>query len=96
MGKARKRKVKFERLERNGNKINLKKPITVEIQKYGEGYVLTYEEFDIYSIGETIDECKEFFQEEFFVLIEMYLVPDEELTVGAIKLKRKLEVIPKH
>lgn len=95
MGKARKKKIKFTQLEHNGNKIDLKKPITVEIQKYGEGYILAYEELEIFTTGETIEECKEFFQEEFFVLIEMYLVPDGELSVKAIKLKRKLEEIVK-
>jgi hypothetical protein len=96
MGTARKKKVKFERLEHNGNKINLKEPITVAIQKYGEGYVLAYEELEIFVLGETIDECKEFFQEEFFALMETYLVPDGELPVKAITLKRKVEAILKH
>ncbi|MEA1998143.1 MAG: hypothetical protein U9N61_02285 [Euryarchaeota archaeon] len=94
--KSKSKKLRFERLEHNGNKIELKKPITVEIQKYGEGYALAYEEFGILSIGETIEECKEFFQEEFFVLMDMYLVKDEELTTKAIKLKRKIEAILKH
>ena len=96
MGKPRKKKIKFTQLEHNGSTVKLQKPLTVEIQKYGEGYILTYEELEIFSIGETVEECKELFQEEFFVLIEMYMVPDEELTVKAIKLKRKLEAILKH
>ena len=90
-----KKKQKFLKLEHNGNRIELKKPITVEIQKYGEGYILTYDEFDIFTIGETIEECKEIFQEDFFVLMEMYLIPDERLTVSGIKLKRKIEAVLK-
>ena len=95
MVNPKKKKVRFERLEHNGNIIELKKPITVEIQKYREGYILAYEELEIFTIGETIEECKEAFQEELFVLMDTYLVPDEELTTKAIKLKRKIEGILK-
>ena len=94
MGKAkRKAKVSFKKLEHNGNVLELRKPIKVDILEYGDGYLLAYEELEVFAIGETKEECKEHFQEEFFALMDTYLVPDEGLTVKAIRIKRGIEAI---
>ncbi|MCW7072113.1 MAG: hypothetical protein OCU12_07305 [Methanophagales archaeon] len=57
----------------------------------GAGCSLYYEPLDIFVSAPTLDECKEDFQEEFFVLCEEYAKEgDENLTESARELKRKL------
>lgn len=82
-----------------GEIIKLKSPIKMRREEelsdsglgLGEGCSLYYEPLDIFVSAPTLDECKEDFQEEFFVLCEEYVEEaDENLTESARELKRKL------
>lgn len=57
-------------------------------------YVLTNEYLDITAFGETLEKAKESFAEDFFFLIDEYLIEkDENLYKGAKDLKKKLKVL---
>jgi len=64
-----------------------------ELLNRGEKWSLYYEPLDIFVSAPTLDECKEYFQEEFFVLCEEYVEEaDEKLTESARELKRRLKI----
>jgi hypothetical protein len=75
-----------------GEKIlKLKSPIKVEGVLSKERWTIYYEPLDILVSAPTLDECKEDFQEEFYVLYEEYAEEvDEKLTESARELKREL------
>ncbi len=88
-------RVTFKEICYAENAIKLKVPIKTNVEKEllntGEKWSLYYEPLDIFVSAPTLDECKEDFQEEFFVLCEEYAEEgDENLTESARELKRRL------
>jgi len=83
--------ISFEKIEWDNYCIQLKYPIEITIQiidGFWEGY---YEDLDIYIIAQDAEQFKKDFQEEFFVMWQVYAnEPDEKLTRKARDIKYKI------
>jgi hypothetical protein len=83
--------ISFEKIEWDNYCIQLKYPIEITIQiidGFWEGYS---EDLDIIVIGQDAEQVKKDFQEEYFVMWQVYKnEPDEKLTRKAIDIKHKI------
>jgi hypothetical protein len=81
----------FEKIRYEDKELKLKSPIRVGKRLSAEGWVLCYDDLDIFAIAPALAKCKEDFQEEFYALYEIYArEKDENLTEGARLLKRRI------
>ncbi len=83
--------ISFDKIEWNNCCIQFKYPIEINIQVidgFWEGY---YEELDMILIAQDAEQFKKDFQEEFFVMWQVYAnEPDEKLTRKARDIKYKI------
>lgn len=83
--------ISFGKIEWDNYNIQLKYPIEITIQNidgFWEGY---YEDLDIYIVASDAEQFKKDFQEEFFVMWQVYAnEPDEKLTKKAREIKYKI------
>jgi hypothetical protein len=83
--------ISFDKIEWNNCCIKFKYPIEVDIQVidgFWEGY---YEELDMIIIAQDAEQFKKDFQEEFFVMWQVYAnEPDDKLTRKARDIKYKI------
>lgn len=81
----------FEKIEWNNHCIQLKYPLEINMQiidGFWEGY---YEDLDMYIVAPDAEQLKKDFQEEFFVMWQVYAnEPDEKLTIKARDIKYKI------
>lgn len=87
----REERITFKEICYGEQALKLKSTVKVEGELSNKGWSFYYEPLDLLVSAPTIDECKEDFQEEFYVLYEEYAEEaDEKLTKSAQELKRKL------
>lgn len=83
--------ISFDKIEWNNCCIKFKYPIEINIQVidgFWEGY---YEELDMIIIAQDAEQFKKDFQEEFFIMWQVYAnEPDEKLTRKARDIKYKI------
>jgi hypothetical protein len=83
--------ISFEKIEWNNHCIQFKYPLEINMQiidGFWEGY---YEDLDMYIVASDAEQFKKDFQEEFFVMWQVYAnEPDEKLTRKARDIKYKI------
>jgi len=78
----------FDRIKWGDHKIQLNHPIEITLNFVGDLWECFYEELDIFLVASDIEQLKEDFEEEFFVMWDVYSKEsDDNLTEKARQIK---------
>ncbi|MGP8329112.1 MAG: hypothetical protein ACT6FF_02175 [Methanosarcinaceae archaeon] len=81
----------FEKIKWGNHQIHLEHPIEVNLNFVGNLWECSNEELDIFLVSPDIEQLKEDFEEEFFVMWDVYSKEsDEKLTENARRIKYKI------
>lgn len=78
----------FENIKWDNHQIQLERPIEINLNFVGDLWECFYEELDIFLVASDIEQLKEDFEEEFFVMWDVYSKEsDDNLTEKARQIK---------
>ena len=81
----------FEKIKWENHQIQLERPIEINLNFVGDLWECSNDEFDIFLVAPDIEQLKKDFEEEFFVMWNVYSKEsDEKLTEKARRIKYKV------